>query len=73
MNAQDAKAYVKRWQEVERIERAEAKNTSIQERWRQLNSLKSRASRLDIKRETDEGEMEVFLRWAALKSRYIHA
>ncbi len=72
MNAQDAKAYIKRWQEVEKIERAETQNTSIQERWRQLNSLKRRALRLGIKRENDEGEMEVFLRWANLRRGYVH-
>ena len=71
MNAQDAKDYVERWQEVEKIERAETQNTSIQERWRQLNSLKLRALRLGIKRENDEGEMEVFLRWANLRRGYV--
>ena len=72
MNVQDAKAYVERWQEVEKIERAETQNTSIQERWRQLNSLKCRALRLGIRRENDEGEMEVFLRWANLRRMYVH-
>ena len=72
MNAQDAKNYIKRWQEVEKIERAEIQSTSIQERWRQLNSLKRRALRLGIKRENDEGEMEVFFRWARLRRGYVH-
>lgn len=73
MNTQDARAYVERWQEVEKIEREEMLNTGIQERWRQLNALKRRAIRLGIKRENDEGEMEVFLRWADLRREYVLA
>ena len=70
MNATEARAYIKRWQEVEKIERIEAQTTSIQERWRQLNALKCRATRLGITRKDDEGEMKVFLLWANLRIEY---
>jgi len=71
MDATDARAYLGRWRDVERIERLEAQTATIQDRWRQLNARKMRAARLGITRKGDEGEMEIFLRWANL--RVLHA
>lgn len=63
-------AYRERWREVERIERLEAQSATIQERWRQLNALKRRATRLGIRPKEDDSEMEVFLLWANLRKKY---
>jgi hypothetical protein len=70
MDKTDAIAYRERWREVERIERLEAQSTTIQDRWRQLNMIKSRAIRLGITRKEDESEMEIFLLWANLRKKY---
>jgi hypothetical protein len=70
MDKTDAIAYRERWREVEQIERLEAQSITIQDRWRQLNMIKSRAIRLGITRKEDEGEMEIFLLWANLRKKY---
>ena len=62
------KAYLERWQAVEMIERQELQATTLAENWKQLNAIKQRAGRLNIKRENDDGEMAIFLLWAGLKS-----
>ena len=67
----EAKKYLERWREVEDIQREELLTTSLQERWRQLNALKLRALRLEISQEGDNGEMDVFLRWANLRKTYV--
>jgi hypothetical protein len=71
MESSDARAYINRWQAVEKIERKEWQSTSLTENWRQLNAIKQRANRLGIIRDTDDGEMQVFLLWAKLKANYV--
>ena len=71
MDTSDARAYINRWQAVEKIERKELQSTSPTENWRQLNAIKQRANRLGITREIDDGEMQVFLLWAKLKENYV--
>ena len=63
MDKADAIAYRERWREVERIECLEAQSTTIQDRWRQLNAVKRRATRLEITPKEDDGEVEIFLLW----------
>lgn len=70
MEASEARAYINRWQAVAEIERKILRKTSPAENWEYLNAIKARAARLDIKREDDEGEMEIFLLWARLKTEY---
>jgi hypothetical protein len=70
MDKADAIAYRERWREVERIERLEAQSATIQDRWRQLNAVKRRATRLGITPKGDDGEMEIFLLWANLRKKY---
>ena len=68
MNKSDAKAYIKRWQEVERIEREEARTASIQERWKKLNALFGLALELDLfSKQRDPQEEVVWQRWAKLR------
>lgn len=71
MEALDARAYIERWQAVEEIEQNELQAASLAENWRQLNAIRQRATRLGIKRENDDGEMAIFLRWAKLKADYV--
>lgn len=67
MNAEDVKFYRERWKAVEEIERQELRALSMEQRWRQINSLAQFAIQLGLKREDDDGEMEVFKIWAKLK------
>ena len=73
MEKADAIAYRERWREVEQVERLETQSATIQDRWRQLNAVKRRANRLGITRKEDDGEMEIFLRWANLRKKHATA
>ena len=70
MDKADAIAYRERWREVERIQCLEAQAATIQDRWRQLNAVRMRATRLGITRKGDDGKMETFLLWANLRKKY---
>jgi len=59
-----------RWKAVEEIEREELRASTIRQNWVKLNQIMLRAGRLKLSGEDDDGEMEVFLRWAMLKENY---
>lgn len=59
-----------RWKAVEEFERQELRATTVQQNWKQLNSIMRRAIRLHLLNKSDNGEMEVFKRWAKLKVNY---
>ncbi len=63
----DIKLYHNRWKAVEEIERQELRAMSLEEHWRQINSLIQFALGLGLSRGDDDGEMDVFFRWAKLK------
>jgi len=60
------KFYRERWKAVEEIERQELRAMSIEKHWRQINNLARFAIEHGLTR-GDDGEMEVFLRWAKLR------
>jgi hypothetical protein len=66
----DMKFYRERWKDVEEIERQELRASTVQTNWRQLNSILRRAIRLELCRGDDNGEMEIFNRWAILRKHY---
>ncbi len=70
MEASDAVEYKRRWQAVAEIKQKELQTASLAENWRRVNTIKRRARRLGIVREHDDGEMEIYLRWAKLRSEY---
>jgi len=63
----DIKMYRERWKAVEEIERQELRAMSLDEHWRQINSLFQFALVLGLTH-GDDGEKEVFFRWAKLKA-----
>jgi len=70
MEVGDIRFYRERWKAVEEIERQELRAMSLEERWRKLNALMRFAQEMAIKRaEDDEGEREVFSRWAKIKAQ----
>ncbi len=59
-----------RWKAVEEIERQELRASTIQENWKKLNAIVRFAVETGMKREDDDGEMEVYMRWAKIKEKY---
>lgn len=71
MNAEEIRYHLRgRWKAVEEIERQELRASTIKQNWRKLNEIMIRAKLLGLSRNDDDGEMEVFLRWAKLKKKY---
>lgn len=59
-----------RWKAVEEFERQELRAMSLEEHWRQLNAVARFAIETGIERKDDDGEMDVFLRWAKIREWY---
>jgi len=59
-----------RWKAVEEIERQELRASIVQENWKKLNAIVRFAVETGMKREDDDGEMEVYMRWAKIKEKY---
>jgi len=64
----DLKAYKKRWEAVEAVQREESLNSSLELRWKQLNSIYGIAQGLGLI-QPDLSEYGVYERWAALKEK----
>jgi hypothetical protein len=67
MEVGDIRFYKERWKAVEEIERQELRAMSLEEHWRKLNAIVRFAIETGMTRDDNDGEMEVFLRWAKLK------
>jgi len=63
----DIKLYRERWKAVEEIERQELRAMPIEGHWKQINKLIRFAVEHGLIRGDDDGETEVFLRWAKLR------
>ena len=59
-----------RWKAVEDIEREDLRAMSLDEHWQKLNAIVRFAIETGMERDDDDGEMEVFLRWAKIKDAY---
>ncbi|MEO7839931.1 MAG: hypothetical protein ABIU06_11325 [Anaerolineales bacterium] len=70
MDVGDIRFYKERWKAVEEIERQELRAMTLEEHWRKLNAIARFAIETGMKRDNDDGEMEIFLRWAKIKARY---
>ena len=70
MEVGDVRFYKERWKAVEEIERQELRAMTLEEHWRKLNAIVRFAMESGMKSESDDGEMEVFLRWAKIKALY---
>lgn len=70
MEVGDIRFYRDRWKAVEEIERQELRAMSLEEHWRKLNAIVRFAIETGMQRDNDDGEMEVFLRWAKIKAKY---
>lgn len=71
MNAEEMRFHLRdRWKAVEEIERQELRAMSLEEHWRKLNAIARFAIEAGMTRNGDDGEMEIFQRWAKLKASY---
>jgi hypothetical protein len=71
MNAEEIRFHLRgRWKAVEEIERQELRAMSLDEHWQKLNAIVRFAIETGMKRDDDDGEMEVIQRWAKLKEMY---
>ena len=70
MEVGDIRFYKERWKAVEEIERQELRAMSLEEHWRKLNAIVRFAIESGMQRDDNDGEMEVFLRWAKIKAKY---
>jgi len=60
MNADEVRFFLRdRWKELRAM--------SVEQHWKQLNTIARFAIEQGWKRGNDDGEMEVFLRWTRLK------
>lgn len=60
--------YRDRWKEVEAVEREELRNSTVEQRWRQLNAILGLAVALGIKFVAVD-KTEVYQRWAKIKDK----
>ncbi len=70
MEVGDIRFYKERWKAVEEIERQELRAMTLEDHWRKLNAIVRFALETGMKHKEDEGEMEIFLRWAKIKEHY---
>ena len=70
MEVGDIHLYKARWKAVEEIKRQELRAMTLEQHWQKLNAIARCAIEMGMEREQDDSEIEVFLRWAELKTRY---
>jgi hypothetical protein len=70
MEVGDIRLYKERWKAVEEIEQQELRAMTPEQHWQKLNAIVRFAIETGMEIENNDGEMEVFLRWAKLKARY---
>lgn len=70
MEVGNIRLYKERWQAVQEIERQELRAMTISEHWQKLNAIVRFVLETGMEIEEEDGELEVFLRWAKLKSGY---
>ena len=70
MEVGDIRLYKERWKAVKEIEQQELRAMTLEEHWRKLNAIVRFAIETGMEQDNDDGEMEVFLRWARLKAQY---
>jgi hypothetical protein len=70
MEVGDIHLYKARWKAVEEINRQEPRAMTLEQHWQKLNAIARFAIEMGIEREQGDSEIEVFLRWAELKTRY---
>ena len=70
MDVGDIRLYKERWKAVEEVERQELRAMTLEEHWRKLNAIVRFAIETGMKRDNDDEEMEIILRWAKIKAQH---
>ena len=72
LDKETLKAYQSRWQAVAEVKNAELQQTTIRQRWKQLNTLLRMAAALGLQPENDIEEDDIiYQRWNRLREFYI--
>jgi hypothetical protein len=72
MDAKELKEYRARYQAVDAFEKEEQRQATVDDRWRQLNSLLNIAAALGLVVENDQDEVDIVRRrWKRLKDLYL--
>jgi len=73
-DARQLREYRARYDALAAVEAAELRAMTIEQRWQQLNALLRLAHELGLPLgEVDEGEEQVWQRWARLRELYEHS
>ena len=70
MNKTQARAFRRRWREVQEIQQKETTGSTLELRWRQLNAAFGLGKSLQLET-SHAGEMRVYQRWAKLKENLL--
>jgi hypothetical protein len=70
MDVDDIRFSKERWKAVEEIERQELRAMTLDDHWRRLNAIARFAIEAGMEKDQNDGEMEVILRWAEIKTQY---
>ena len=70
MDVGNISLYKERWKAVEEIERQELRAMTLEDHWRKINAIARFAIETGMEKDKVDGEIEVFLRWAEIKSQY---
>jgi len=55
---------------VAQVEKEEAQQTTLEDRWRQLNAIFRMAIDLDLVKSSNDSKLEIYSRWVKLKEDY---
>jgi hypothetical protein len=64
---EQAMLFRKRWKAVAQVEKEEARQATLEDRWQQLNAIYRIAMGLKLINPINNSKQEVYLRWAKLK------
>ena len=67
---EQANLFRNRWDAVAQVEKEEAQQTTLEDRWRQLNAIFRMAIDLDLVKSSNDSKLEIYSRWVKLKEDY---
>jgi hypothetical protein len=70
MDKTQARLFRQRWQAVQMIQQEQARESTLEQHWRQLNAAFGLGKGLHLVTD-DSDEMRVYLRWAKLKENQL--
>ena len=72
MTPEQAILFRNRWDAVAQVEEEEAQQSTLEDRWRQLNAIFRMGITLDLLKSSNDSKLEIYSRWAKLKEAYLN-